>query len=224
VNHALRLVHANAVYMPESSWPPVVRRARTLVAAAKTIPETYAALTYVVQQLQLRGDQHAVFAPPVSSNAPPLPTPVQSARVSLVDARVGTVMIPTVLVAPNSAAARSFVSNALTHMTRLSSRHTVCAWIVDLRGNQGGDMYPMLLALGPILGSGRLIGFQTKDRQRRYVSYRAGAISGGGASFEAPTRVADFLPKPAVAVLTDFTTRSSRGSHRHRLSRTRQFP
>ena len=30
----------------------------------------------------------------------------------------------------------------------------VCAWIVDVRDNTGGNVFPMLAGIGPILGSG----------------------------------------------------------------------
>src|SRR4051812_15802719 len=32
--------------------------------------------------------------------------------------------------------------------------HAPCGWIVDIRGNRGGSMWPMLAGVGPILGEG----------------------------------------------------------------------
>ena len=34
-----------------------------------------------------------------------------------------------------------------------------CGWIVDLRSNTGGNMWPMLAGIGPVLGEGKVGGF-----------------------------------------------------------------
>lgn len=73
----------------------------------------------------------------------------------------------------------------------------------------GGDMYPMLLGVGPLLGDGPLIGFTGRKGFRYYVSYRDGALSVGGYTDRAPVVVPAFSPAPPVAVLTGPTTASS---------------
>jgi hypothetical protein len=71
-------------------------------------------------------------------------------------------------------------------------------------------MYPMLLSAGPILGSGRLIGFTDKKRVRVWVAYRSNTLFyGSGDTDLAPVRIPDFSPAPAVAVLTGPHTASS---------------
>jgi hypothetical protein len=39
-------------------------------------------------------------------------------------------------------------------------------WIVDLRGNSGGDMWPMVAGLGPIIGDGVLGAFVAPDGRK----------------------------------------------------------
>lgn len=70
-------------------------------------------------------------------------------------------------------------------------------------------MSPMLLAVGPILGNGRVIGFTGKGKPTAWVSYRAEALSGLGLHPSAPIDVRDFTPMPAVAVLTGPNTVSA---------------
>ena len=67
----------------------------------------------------------------------------------------------------------------------------------------------MLLSVGPILGSGRLIGFTDKKRVRVWVSYRSNTLFFSGDTDPAPARIPDFSPAPAVAVLTGPHTASS---------------
>jgi C-terminal processing protease CtpA/Prc len=55
----------------------------------------------------------------------------------------------------------------------------VQAWIVDLRRNPGGDMFPMIAGLGPLLGDGTCCYFIGPDGSRQPISYRRGEASDG---------------------------------------------
>ncbi|GGO41479.1 S41 family peptidase [Deinococcus humi] len=52
-------------------------------------------------------------------------------------------------------------------------------WIVDLRLNEGGNMYPMLAGIGPLVGEGRLGAFVRDDASWAWA-YHAGAASVDG--------------------------------------------
>ncbi len=79
--------------------------------------------------------------------------------------------------------------------------------IVDLRGNTGGDMGPMIAGLAPLLPDGDLLYFVTADGSKTAVTLADGAVSGGGTplSVTAKAKRTD-LP---VAVLCDEKTASS---------------
>jgi carboxyl-terminal processing protease len=49
-------------------------------------------------------------------------------------------------------------------------------WIVDLRRNGGGNMYPMLAGIGPILGEGVFGGFIASNGQQHHCRYERGAV------------------------------------------------
>jgi C-terminal processing protease CtpA/Prc len=56
----------------------------------------------------------------------------------------------------------------------------VVGWIVDLRGNSGGNMWPMVAGIGPILGEG-IIGHFVNSRDLWVAwEYRLGAAINGG--------------------------------------------
>ncbi len=59
----------------------------------------------------------------------------------------------------------------------------VCGWIVDLRDNPGGNMWPMVAGLGPILGEGVLGFFVDPDSVVDTWTYADGAsaLDGAGA-------------------------------------------
>jgi carboxyl-terminal processing protease len=54
---------------------------------------------------------------------------------------------------------------------------TRCGWVLDLRRNRGGYIYPMLAAVGPLLGEGVVAGKRDVDGVVERWSYRNGTMS-----------------------------------------------
>ena len=119
---------------------------------------------------------------------------------------------------PASAAAEAYAAAAHGVMRELD-RPAGRGWIVDLRRNRGGNLWPMIVAAGPLLGEGVCCGFVSSLGANR-VAYRDGAVwqddgSYGPAGFvpDVPqARVAEpYRPAalPRVAVLTSRYTGSS---------------
>ena len=216
LDHALTVMRANAIYTPASGWDAVALEARKMASAAKTTADTYGAILYLVGQLTQAGDAHAQFENPLTAKlmaqggvALSGTTMTPPPSVSLVDRRVGYVGVPAISSLPASPNSRRYVSTALSSISSLQAKDRPCGWIVDLRANTGGDMYPMLLSVGPILGEGRLIGFVARKGSTLYVSYRDSTLSGDGEPVAAPLKVAVFSPAPSVAVLVGPATVSS---------------
>ena len=91
----------------------------------------------------------------------------------------------------------------------------VCGWIVDLRGNGGGNMWPMLAGIGPLLGDS-IVGYFGSDMEAQAWYYRRGVSgilhSGGGIDTASQVTVEPFelaSTLPPVAVLIDGATGSS---------------
>ena len=103
------------------------------------------------------------------------------------------------------------------------SLHTIAAgleashpsgWIVDLRGNGGGNMYPMIAGIGFVLGEGPLGYFLSSKGSEEQWFYRQGkageVIAGKEATMEPVKGEPLALPElPPVAVLLDSGTISS---------------
>lgn len=87
-----------------------------------------------------------------------------------------------------------------------------CGWVVDLRQNNGGNMWPMLAGVGPLLGEGQNGAFVYPDGRHDPWSYAEGQASCGDAVVTAidSTLVHPPLePQPPVAVLLGRSTASS---------------
>ena len=90
-----------------------------------------------------------------------------------------------------------------------TDRPGLAGWIVDLRGNFGGNMWPMIAGVGPVLGEG-VVGWIIYNNREYEREYRNGASLSLGEAF---TKVAEpytlLRSFPNVAVLTDAGTVSA---------------
>jgi carboxyl-terminal processing protease len=88
-------------------------------------------------------------------------------------------------------------------------------WLIDLRGNRGGNMWPMLAGIGAVLGEGDLGTFVSADGDLVPWYYKAGKAGTRDSKGEA--EIAAYVEKPPfalselpwVAVLLDRSTGSS---------------
>jgi hypothetical protein len=162
LDRALALIQANALDAPALDWVAVTQHAHQLAADAKTPEDTYPAIEYALSELSQAGDLHARFIDPVTAKlgggAAKRSPATQAPAVTLAHKRLGQITLPGLLSLPGSRAARRYVAAAVSGIASLDKRSHPCGWIVDLRGDTGGNAYSMLLAIGPIIGEGRLLG------------------------------------------------------------------
>src|SRR5690606_7638415 len=101
----------------------------------------------------------------------------------------------------------------------------VCGWIIDLRRNSGGNLWPMLLGVGPLVGDGDAGAAVYPDGRRVPFWYRDGRVGLGDYVQLRVTRPYRLRRRdPYLAVLLGERTASSgeilagafRGSPKHR--------
>jgi hypothetical protein len=107
------------------------------------------------------------------------------------------------------------LADTLQSMIRRNDAAGACRWIVDLRLNGGGNMWPMLAGIGPLLGDS-IVGGSTSPAGLTFWKYQSGAASlihedGREEVFVTATSPVLSLrrPDPPVVVLVDGGTASS---------------
>jgi carboxyl-terminal processing protease len=99
---------------------------------------------------------------------------------------------------------------AIQDRIRFADSANVGGWIVDLRGNDGGNMWPMIAGLGPILGEGTAGAFINPDGGISTWGYANGAsISSGFPVVQVSQTYPLLRTSPRVAVLTNCFVASS---------------
>jgi hypothetical protein len=103
------------------------------------------------------------------------------------------------------------VRRILTDLTAQSPK----GWIVDLRGNTGGNMWPMLTGIGPILGDGAVGSFVAADGNVTWFYQDGKTGTRNPAGLETVSLTLDEEPQlqspssAPVAILVDSSTASS---------------
>ena len=194
LNEALDIMQAHSINRYEIDWPTFRERTFLSAGGAQAVEDTYDAIRFALEMIQ---DNHSRFVPKGSSEDeldPPSPS------ASLVGGRIGYLLIPGG--APNASDAQGLIEGLDTL--------GVCGWVVDLRGNTGGNMWPMIAGVGPIVGEGILGFFVDPDSVVLTWTYEGGASRlNGGVISQVLDPYSLLAPDPPVAVLTDYLTISS---------------
>jgi hypothetical protein len=130
----------------------VERSARLLAAGAATPADAYPAIQYLIAML---GDGHSGLWSPSrwkmmnESNAADAGALNRDPQVKTIG-RIGYIEMPG-YVGNQPEPLRSYAAN-VHRLIQATRPNVACGWLLDLRSNDGGNVYPMLAALKPFLG------------------------------------------------------------------------
>lgn len=233
VDEAVEILRKHALNAGRVDWDAVSAEAHRMAAGARSKPAAYPAIRYLLRSLD---DNHSFLQlRPELAAAETQAGSAQPAGASHDDgAEVGSRAASAfarrpgpefaMLERPVAKIAYAFMPQgmrddafATSFQQALGEQHRAgaCGWILDLRGNGGGNVWPMVAGLGPLLGDGEH-GGSVGPGGRRYVTlYRDGAAilrEPDGKEIVASRVAGDPVrldPLPPVAVLIDRSTGSS---------------
>ena len=176
---------------------------------AKTIADTCQAIEFALRELNdnhsfyrtANGKSYLYFDAPCAEMVSP-PDVTQQLN-------IGYVRVPSFDGLTNSAAQADQFSVSLQTTIKNQDNGNLKGWIVDLRGNGGGNMWPMLSGIGPVLGEGPVGYFIDPDDRTSVWYYREGVAYLNG--FKASAVVNPYTlinVNPKVAVLIGLTASS----------------
>ena len=211
LNFALDIMEFNSIKKGEIDWPTFRDTAIQEAGNARVLADTYGAIRAALVRI---GDNHSFFQPPGGQAQGTSQRPSQASRPGLVDPMTelieggfGYVEVPAFSGGGSAANDLAGLYHLLIEQVDTMS---VCRWVVDLRGNSGGNMWPMLAGVGPILGDGPAGFFVDADSVVNEWFYEAGEASLDADVIVTTTPFYEVeFAFPPVAVLTDSLTASS---------------
>ena len=205
LEEALDIMQTNSLHRESLHWDAIRTNAFEVARYAQTPADTYDAIRSTLVGL---GDHHSTFLPPyeveqwaqeTESDSPP-------PRGKLLLEKIGFIAIEEY----TAGEGKHYATDA-QQIIRDIDAHNPCGWIVDLRKNTGGNMGPMLAAIGPILGEGDVGGSIDSYGNKQIWSYQDGQSKVDDLLYTQVIGPAYELRVsfPPVAVLTGTSTASS---------------
>jgi len=200
------LMQARSLHRYRIDWAKFRTDVLAAAAGAQSVRDTYPAIMVALRAL---GDDHSIYQSPGGAimwagtricfaPAPARPT---------LPAGVGYVAVGAF--SGGGGAATTFATG-IQDAIRAADDSTITGWVVDLRGNGGGNMWPMLAGVGPVLGEGVAGHFIAADGLETAWIYQGGTSIIGGTPVvrvEQPYQLRRTAPR--VAVLIDLAVGSS---------------
>ena len=206
LEEVVRILQANFVNRAAINWVAFKQHLLAEASGANTIEQAYPAVEFAIVAL---GDKHTQFYGARPGKGLEMPPAKQLALYpdESVPGDIGYIRIPWVVGSQEKLDA--YIANVQAQIKE-RDKPELKGWLVDLRGNMGGNMWPMLVGVGPVLGEDTLGYLFDSNNTKTAWRYEKGkALADGDIEAETATYYTLKSANPVVAVLTDTLTASS---------------
>lgn len=205
LDEAVALTRKHAMNRDKPDWKRVIADAELLAAGAQNPAETYPAIRHVLAALQ---DRHSFLLP--ASNAMAAARNVSQEGFGITSSTLGSIGYVKVPAFANASAVRNeaYAQSVRQEVASLQAKG-VCGWILDLRENTGGNMWPMLKGLQPLLGKGAVGYSVLPDAKAQWIVDPNEARQVLPAEFTQAAQAVDVTSRAPVALLLGNRTASS---------------
>ena len=184
LDEALGFMEKNYYRRDQVQWGDLTTAAKARLNAAGNCEDAYGTISWCFSQLN---EQHSFIMPPAKaavynydtaslSQAPALAELVGEIKGEWLNDSIAYLTIPWVSTT-DSLICMQIADSLQELISRLDTRG-ISKWIIDLRKNSGGNCWPMLAGVGPLLGDG-VCGYFVSDQERIPIAYRDGAAFQG---------------------------------------------
>jgi C-terminal processing protease CtpA/Prc len=184
LDEVLAFMEKNYYRRDQVSWPELATEAKQQLRAAQSCEEAYASVSWCFSQLKephsfiMDSGKAARYSGGVSALSPPtdLSELVGEIRGEWLQDSIGYLTIPWVSTT-DSLVCERIADSLQSVIARLDTRN-ISRWIIDLRKNSGGNCWPMLAGIGPLLGDG-IYGYFVTAGERIPIAYHDGSAFQG---------------------------------------------
>ena len=184
LDEALGFMQRTYYRRDEVSWPDLEAKARQQLRTAGNCDDAYATISWCFKQLN---ERHSFVMSPAKAAAytgdeealrpePDLSELMGELRGEWLQDSIAYLTVPWIS-STDSLVCERIADSLQAVIARLDSRG-ISRWIIDLRKNSGGNVWPMLTGIGPLLGDG-VCGYFVASDERIPIGYRDGGAFQG---------------------------------------------
>jgi C-terminal processing protease CtpA/Prc len=212
LNEVLDIMETNSLNRNTIDWSAFRSEVFEVAGTSQTINEVYESGA-LLKALELLGDNHSSIVREngeiISASTAVCPINATPPEAGSIPDNVGYIFVLGFNGRIGEGETTAFAEN-LQNIIMEKDSPEISGWIVDLRPNTGGNMFPMLAGIGPILGDGIAGYFIGPDGEENSWSYSEGSSFSRQiprVTVQNPYTLINENPK--VAVLLDVATASS---------------
>lgn len=199
-----KLVKKNSMFSSSLDWNEVARESDALKLIGNDSTDTKILFDFFTQKLRKAGDKHSFFIAKQSiSKIREAELPVHP-QADYLGEGIAWVKVPPCLTF-DAAKDKAFANTIRSEIKRIDSGQKVSGWIVDLRHNTGGNLWPMLAGLNALIEDGTVGYFvdPKSNKKQPWISHNGKLNSSTINSYKIENT------KVKIAVLIDSMTGSS---------------
>src|SRR5215831_11300683 len=160
LDEAFSIMQKNYYKREGVNWDSLYRAAKERLVDADNCDDIYSIIDWCFRQF----DEHHSFIMPPSRAAiynydtarlsakPTLHQLVGEIKGEMIDGGIGYITVPWIRTTDPDICTK--LADSLQQVIATLDRHGISKWIIDLRSNSGGNCWPMLAGIGPLLGEG----------------------------------------------------------------------
>ncbi|WP_162915473.1 S41 family peptidase [Paraflavitalea soli] len=176
---ALEYIQRNP-FKKDISWDSLIATSREQLSAATSVRDAHTVINQCLQQVQgahsfVMPARHAALYHNDTAQLkriPALKELVGAMSAEMIDQGIGYISVPWI--SSSDPAVCALIADSLQSLIGHLAKQGATRWIIDLRKNIGGNCWPMLAGIGPLLGNG-VCGYFVRKARVTDIRYREGA-------------------------------------------------
>jgi C-terminal processing protease CtpA/Prc len=148
------LIHKNGLYKDSLDWQLLYRQINTIAFTERDTTNRRLILNVFTENLRKAGDKHSFFiTTDAAKSFRKRERTAAKPTAKYLESGIALVRIPYCF---NNHQSKDidFANTIRQQIKRVDTKHKVAVWIVDLRNNTGGNMWPMLAGLNALVKDG----------------------------------------------------------------------
>ncbi|MDO1447470.1 S41 family peptidase [Rhodocytophaga aerolata] len=208
IEEVVAIMQRYSVNRKQIDWNDFKQKITGLANGAQTIADTYPAITLALKMLE---DNHSSYVAAtggrvLSGNTKAICVDFAPVKVPETDG-IGYIHLPSSGGYDANGVKYGLIgleyAQHIQALIKQQDQPALKGWIIDLRGNKGGDMWAMLAGVGPLLGEGTVGYFMDPDGNYYPWSYTNGVASERSPIYTVANPYILQNPAPKIALLTD---------------------
>jgi len=184
LDEAFAFMQKNYYRKNSVEWDTLIATAKKKLVISGNCDDTYDIISWCFKELN---ETHSFIMPPAKAAIYNNDTAILRQKTSirelvgdikgeLLDNGIAYLTVPWV--STTDSAVCTLIADSLQQLISVLDTKGANGWIIDLRKNTGGNCWPMLAGIGPLLGDG-VCGYFVSAREKIPISYKDGAASQG---------------------------------------------